>query len=215
MRHRVAHRKLGRTTAHRRSLLRNLAASLFLSNKGRIRTTLPKAKELRPFAERLITLGKKDSLHARRQALSIIPRKDAIGKLFNEISPRFADRPGGYTRILKLGPRAGDGAEMAFIEFVDYSFTSEKESKDAKTPKEVKKEAKEKERKEKTKPEPAAVAEEEAEPEKKKVAAKGKKTSKKTAKKAAKKTTAKKAAKKVAKKTTKKAAQKTTKKNKS
>lgn len=211
MRHRVAHRKLGRTTAHRISLLRNLAASLFLSDKGRIRTTLIKAKELRPFAERLITLGKKDSLHARRRALSIIPRKDAVAKLFNEISPRFADRPGGYTRILKLGYRLGDGAEMAFIEFVDYSFASEKESKDAKTSKEAKKEAKKKEaqkkeRKEKTKPEPAA--EEEDEPKKKKVA------KKKTTKKAAKKTTAKKATKKAVKKTAKKAAKKTAKKKK-
>lgn len=170
-----------------------------------------KAKELRPFAERLITLGKKDSLHARRRALSIIPRKDAVAKLFNEISPRFADRPGGYTRILKLGYRLGDGAEMAFIEFVDYSFASEKESKDAKTSKEAKKEAKKKEakkkeRKEKTKPEPAA--EEEDEPKKKKVA------KKKTTKKAAKKTTAKKATKKAVKKTAKKAAKKTAKKKK-
>ncbi|HXV59137.1 MAG TPA: 50S ribosomal protein L17 [Vicinamibacteria bacterium] len=118
MRHRVAHRKLGRTTPHRTALLRNLAASLIA--KERIRTTVAKAKELRPFVEKLVTLGKKDSLHARRRALSILPRKDAVKKLFVSISPRFSERPGGYTRILKLAPRQGDGASMALIEFVDY-----------------------------------------------------------------------------------------------
>jgi large subunit ribosomal protein L17 len=182
----------------------------------RIRTTLAKAKELRPFAERLITLGKKDSLHARRQALSIIPRKAAVAKLFNELSPRFAERPGGYTRILKLGPRVGDGAEMAFIEFVDYTFTSEKESKEVKAaPKKKAKETK-KERKEKTKAEAKPAAEEEEEPEAKAAApkAKKKKAAKKTTKKATKKTASKKTAKKAAKKTTKKAAKKTTKKKK-
>jgi large subunit ribosomal protein L17 len=178
----------------------------------RIRTTLAKAKELRPFAERLVTLGKKDSLHARRQALSIIPQKDAVAKLFNELSPRFAERPGGYTRILKLGPRVGDGAEMAFIEFVDYTFSSEKESKEVKTTK-GKKKAKEakKERKEKPKPE-VSVAEEEGEPEGKTTPAKAKKAAKKatkkTTKKAAKKTASKKTAKKATKKTAKKAAKK-------
>ena len=120
MRHRVAHRKLGRTSEHRTSLLRNLAASLIAHD--RIRTTQAKAKELRPFVEKLVTLGKRDSLHARRRALSILPRKDIVRRLFTEVSPRFAERPGGYTRILKLGPRRGDGAEMAFIEFVDYEF---------------------------------------------------------------------------------------------
>ncbi len=120
MRHRVAHRKLGRTTEHRISLLRNLAASLFIHE--RIRTTLAKAKELRPFAERLITLSKKDSLHARRQAIRIMVHKEAVTKLFRDLSARFADRPGGYTRILKLGPRRGDGAPMAYIELVDFAF---------------------------------------------------------------------------------------------
>lgn len=118
MRHRVAHRKLGRTTPHRIALLRNLAASLIA--RERIRTTVAKAKELRPFVEKLVTLGKKDSLHARRRALSILPQKGAVKKLFSEISPRFSERPGGYTRILKLAPRQGDGADMAFIEFVDF-----------------------------------------------------------------------------------------------
>lgn len=120
MRHRVAHRKLGRTSEHRLSLLRNLAASLI--QHERVRTTEAKAKELRPFVEKLVTLGRRDSLHARRQALSILPQKAAVRRLFGEISPRFSERPGGYTRILKLGPRSGDGAPMAFIEFVDYVF---------------------------------------------------------------------------------------------
>ncbi len=124
MRHRVAHRKLGRTTEHRISLLRNLAASLFIHE--RIRTTLAKAKELRPFAERLITLSKKDSLHARRQALRTMVHKEAVTKLFRDLSARFADRPGGYTRILKLGPRRGDGAPMAYIELVDFAFSPDK-----------------------------------------------------------------------------------------
>lgn len=116
----MAHRKLGRTSEHRMSLLRNLAASLILHD--RIRTTEAKAKELRPFVEKLVTLGKRDSLHARRRALTILPRKDVVRRLFAEISPRFSERPGGYTRILKIGPRSGDGAPMAFIQFVDYQF---------------------------------------------------------------------------------------------
>jgi large subunit ribosomal protein L17 len=121
MRHRVAHRKLGRTTEHRLSLLRNMADSLIMHE--RIRTTVAKAKELRPFVEKLVTLGKRDSLHARRQALSILPSKAAVYRLFSDVSPRFSERPGGYTRILKLGtPRQGDGAPMALIEFVDYEF---------------------------------------------------------------------------------------------
>jgi len=120
MRHRSAHRKLGRKTEHRISLLRNLAASLI--SHGRIRTTVAKAKELRPFVEKLVTLGKRDSLHARRHALSILPRREVVTKLFSDVSPRFSERPGGYTRILKLAYRQGDGASMAFIEFVDYKF---------------------------------------------------------------------------------------------
>ena len=120
MRHRVAHRKLGRTTEHRLSLLRNMAASLITHE--RIRTTVAKAKELRPFVEKLVTLGKRDSLHARRRALSILSSKTVVRRLFSDVSPRFSERPGGYTRILKLGPRQGDGAPMAFIEFVDYEF---------------------------------------------------------------------------------------------
>jgi len=141
MRHRSAHRKLGRKTEHRISLLRNLAASLIAH--GRIRTTEAKAKELRPFVEKLVTLGKRDSLHARRHALSILPRRDVVTKLFGDVSPRFSERPGGYTRILKLAHRQGDGASMAFIEFVDYKFEgavpSGKPEKTDKAEKEAKK----------------------------------------------------------------------------
>jgi large subunit ribosomal protein L17 len=122
MRHRVAHRKLGRTTPHRIALLRNLATSLF--EKERIRTTLPKAKELRPFAEKLITLAKQETnrLHARRLAARDIQDPAVVKKLFDTIGARFATRPGGYTRILRLGPRKGDAAEMAYIELVGYEY---------------------------------------------------------------------------------------------
>jgi large subunit ribosomal protein L17 len=133
MRHRVAHRKLGRVTPHRRALLRNLATALF--EKERIRTTLPKAKELRPFAERLITLAKRDTdrLHARRLAARHLQDPAVVRKLFDTIGARFATRPGGYTRILHLGPRRGDGAEMAYLELVGYEYKpAGKEEKAAK-----------------------------------------------------------------------------------
>ena len=122
MRHRVAHRKLGRTTPHRQALLRNLATALF--ERERIRTTLPKAKELRPFAERLITLAKRedDRLHARRLAARHLQDPAVLKKLFDTIGARFATRPGGYTRILRLGPRKGDGAEMAYLELVGFEY---------------------------------------------------------------------------------------------
>ena len=125
MRHNVAHRKLGRVTPHRIALLRNLATALF--ERERIRTTLPKAKELRPFAETLITLAKRDSdrLHARRQAARHIQDPKVVQKLFDTIGARFATRPGGYTRILRLGPRHGDGAEMAYLELVGYEYKPE------------------------------------------------------------------------------------------
>ena len=133
MRHRVAHRKLGRTTPHRRALLRNLATALF--DKERIRTTLPKAKELRPFAERLITLAKREEnrLHARRLAARDLQDPAVVQKLFDAIGARFATRPGGYTRILRLGPRKGDGAEMAYLELVGYEYKPA--GKDGKAPK--------------------------------------------------------------------------------
>jgi len=117
MRHRVSGRKLGRTTGQRKALLRNLATELL--KHERICTTLAKAKEARRFSERLITLGKKDTLHAKRLAAKHITNKVVHKKLFTEIAPRFVDRPGGYTRMFKLGPRKGDGAPMALIELVE------------------------------------------------------------------------------------------------
>jgi large subunit ribosomal protein L17 len=134
MRHNVAHRKLGRVTPHRIAMLRNMATALF--ERERIRTTLPKAKELRPFAEKLITLAKRedDRLHARRQAARHIQDPAVVQKLFDTIGARFAGRPGGYTRILRLGPRHGDGAEMAYLELVGYEYKPEgKADKAAKT----------------------------------------------------------------------------------
>jgi large subunit ribosomal protein L17 len=122
MRHRVAHRKLGRTTPHRIALLRNLATALF--EKERIRTTLPKAKEVRSFAEKLITLARREEnrLHARRQVARDIQNPVVVKKLFDTLGARFATRPGGYTRILRLGPRHGDGAEMAYLELVGFEY---------------------------------------------------------------------------------------------
>jgi len=135
MRHRVAHRKLGRTTPHRKALLRNLATALF--ERERIRTTLAKAKEVRPFAEKLITLARREDnrLHARRLAARDIHDPQVVKKLFDSIGARFATRPGGYTRILRLGPRRGDGAEMAFIELVGFEYKPDgKDEKAARGP---------------------------------------------------------------------------------
>ncbi len=117
MRHRIAGRRLGRTSEHRLALMRNMSTSLF--DKERIQTTLQKAKELRSFAEKLITLSKKESLHARRLVLRDVHDKAVVSKLFDTLSARYSQRPGGYTRIIKLGPRRGDNAEMAIIELVD------------------------------------------------------------------------------------------------
>jgi large subunit ribosomal protein L17 len=117
MRHRKKGRQLGRTSSHREALLRNMATSLF--RHGRIETTTAKAKELRPFAERLITLAKRGDLHSRRLAARKIRDNDVLFTLFDALGPRFAERPGGYTRVLKTGHRQGDGAEMALIELVD------------------------------------------------------------------------------------------------
>ena len=117
MRHRVRGRKLGRTTAHRTAMFRNQIASL-MKSEG-IVTTLPKAKELRPIAEKMVTQARTDTVHSRRQVRRWLTDRDLIKKLFEEISPRYADRPGGYLRITKLGPRKGDGAELARIEFVE------------------------------------------------------------------------------------------------
>lgn len=117
MRHGAAHRKLGRTTSHRTAMFANMAASLIKHEQ--ITTTLPKAKELRPFVEKLVTLGKKGDLHARRQAISQVRDVTQVGKLFETIAPRYAERNGGYIRIMKAGFRHGDNAAMAVIEFVD------------------------------------------------------------------------------------------------
>lgn len=117
MRHLKQGRKLGRTTAHRKALLRNLATALL--EHERIITTEPKAKELRRVADKLVTLGKRGDLHARRQALQVVQSNAVVQKLFNVIAPRLAERQGGYTRILRLGYRPGDAAAMAAIELVD------------------------------------------------------------------------------------------------
>lgn len=116
MRHRKKGRNLSRSPSHRKALLRNMAMSLF--QHERITTTTARAKELRPYVERLITLAKRGDLHARRLAARRITDRDVLGKLFDDIAPRYSERPGGYTRILKLGNRKGDAAEMALIELV-------------------------------------------------------------------------------------------------
>ena len=117
MNHRKTGRKLGRTSAHRKSLFRNMVTSLL--DHEQIQTTDAKAKELRGVAEKMITLGKRGTLHARRQALQTIRSKDVTAKLFSELADRYRERPGGYTRVIKLGQRAGDAAPMAIIELVD------------------------------------------------------------------------------------------------
>ena len=117
MRHGSAHRKLGRTSAHRTAMFANMAASLIKHEQ--IVTTLPKAKELRPFVEKLVTLAKRGDLHARRIAISRVRDVDQVRKLFDTIGPRYQSRPGGYIRVLKAGFRFGDNAPVAVIEFVD------------------------------------------------------------------------------------------------
>jgi large subunit ribosomal protein L17 len=129
MRHQKKTIKLGRTAEHRKALLANQVCSLIAHQ--RIKTTLAKAKAVRPLAERMVTFGKNGSLHARRMALSMLRQKDAVKKLFDEIAPRSADRNGGYTRIVKLGQRKSDSASMAFIEWVDAAqVIEEKEPKE-------------------------------------------------------------------------------------
>jgi large subunit ribosomal protein L17 len=121
MRHGIAHRKLGRTTSHRTAMFANMAASLIKHEQ--IVTTLPKAKELRPFVEKLVTLAKKGDLHARRIAISRVRDVDQVGKLFATLGPRYKGRSGGYIRVLKAGFRYGDNAPLAVIEFVDRDVT--------------------------------------------------------------------------------------------
>jgi large subunit ribosomal protein L17 len=118
MRHRRSGRKLGRDAAHRKALYANLTSALI--EHGRIRTTVAKAKEVRPIAEQMITLGRRGDLASRRRAIGYLRSHEIVHKLFAEVAPRFADRPGGYSRIVKLGPRQGDGAEMVYLELVDH-----------------------------------------------------------------------------------------------
>jgi large subunit ribosomal protein L17 len=132
MRHKVAGFKLGRTTSHRRSLLRNLVTSLILEE--RIETTIPKAKAMRPIAEKMITLGKRGDLAARRQAHSYLMTSAAVDKLFDTISPRFGDREGGFTRMVRIGWQKGDGADKAFVELLgSEKLQEEKKQKRAET----------------------------------------------------------------------------------
>ena len=118
MRHRRSGRKLGRDASHRKALYANLAGALI--EHGRIKTTEAKAKEVRPIAEQMITLGRRGDLAARRRALAYLRSQEIVHRLFAEVGPRFAERPGGYSRIVKLGPRQGDSAEMVYLELVDH-----------------------------------------------------------------------------------------------
>ena len=133
MRHHRAGKKLGRDSAQRKALYSGLAGALI--EHGRIRTTEAKAKAVKPVAEQLITLGRRGDLAARRQALSFLRSKDVVHKLFAEVAPRMGERPGGYARIVKLGPRAGDSAEMAYLELVDEEFVAKE--REARTPEPV------------------------------------------------------------------------------
>ena len=130
MRHARAGKKLGRDSAHRKALYSNLAGALI--EHGRIKTTVTKAKAVKPIAEQMITLGRRGDLHARRQATAFLRSRDVVHKLFDEVAPLFKDRPGGYTRIVKLGPRPGDAAEMAYLELVDEEFVAKE--REARTP---------------------------------------------------------------------------------
>src|SRR6476620_6077972 len=144
VRHQRTGKKLGRDASHRKALYSNLAGALI--EHGRIRTTVTKAKAVKPLAEQMITLGRRGDLHARRQATSVLRSRDVVHKLFAEVAPRFKDRPGGYSRIVRIGTRAGDAAEMVYLELVDEEYVAQQL--------------------EERTPEPAAVAvEEEAEPE--------------------------------------------------
>jgi large subunit ribosomal protein L17 len=118
VRHRRSGRKLGRDASHRKALYANLTSALI--EHGRIKTTAAKAKEVRPVAEQMITLGRRGGVHARRQALKYLRSQDVVHKLFSDVGPRMADRPGGYSRIVRIGPRLGDAAEMVYLELVDY-----------------------------------------------------------------------------------------------
>lgn len=129
MRHQVRKKRFGRTTSHRMAMFRNMVTSLIIEE--RITTTVVKAKELRRFAEKMVTLAKTGTLHARRQAAAFVRTNDAVKKLFAELGPRFQERKGGYTRILKLGNRLGDGAPMAIIEYLGYQAKPKKAKAEA------------------------------------------------------------------------------------
>jgi large subunit ribosomal protein L17 len=122
VRHARTGKKLGRDSAHRKALYSNLAGALI--EHGRIKTTVTKAKAVKPLAEQMITLGRRGDLHARRQATAVLRSRDVVHKLFAEVAPLFKDRPGGYTRIVKIGPRPGDAAEMAYLELVDDEYVA-------------------------------------------------------------------------------------------
>jgi large subunit ribosomal protein L17 len=122
VRHARTGKKLGRDSAHRKALYSNLAGALI--EHGRIKTTVTKAKAVKPLAEQMITLGRRGDLHARRQATAVLRSRDVVHKLFAEVAPLFKDRPGGYTRIVKIGPRPGDAAEMAYLELVDEEYVA-------------------------------------------------------------------------------------------
>ena len=130
MRHARTGKKLGRDSAHRKALYSNLAGALI--EHGRIKTTVTKAKAVKPLAEQMITLGRRGDLHARRQATAFLRSRDVVHKLFDEVAPLFKERPGGYTRIVKIGPRPGDAAEMAYLELVDEAFVAKE--REARTP---------------------------------------------------------------------------------
>ena len=122
MRHARSGKKLGRDSAHRKALYSNLAGALI--EHGRIKTTVTKAKAVKPIAEQMITLGRRGDLHARRQATAFLRSRDVVHKLFADVAPLFKDRPGGYARIVKIGPRPGDAAEMAYLELVDEEYVA-------------------------------------------------------------------------------------------
>jgi large subunit ribosomal protein L17 len=127
MRHQVKGRKLRRPTSHRMAMLRNLVTSFL--EKERVRTTLAKAKETRPLAEKMITLGKKGTLHSRRQVIAFIRKEGVVTKIFDDLAPRFSQRPGGYSRIVKLGLRGGDGAQMAMLELIGTEYKKKAKKK--------------------------------------------------------------------------------------
>ncbi|HZA38962.1 MAG TPA: 50S ribosomal protein L17 [Candidatus Baltobacteraceae bacterium] len=162
MRHQKKTIKLGRTAEHRKALLANQVCSLI--EYQRIKTTLAKAKAVRPLAEKMVTLGKSGSIHARRTALATLRQKNAVKKLFDDIAPRSAERNGGYTRIVKLGQRKSDSAPMAFIEWVDAAQVIEEKAADEKKAKRKEAEPKAKQKEPASQPEEPAIKEEESAP---------------------------------------------------